>query len=156
MKPLIVLLLTFGISLAVTKLINNYNVRLSAQIAIAVMMAFTAIAHFTFTKGMTMMMPSFIPFKKELVYLTGIIEITAAIGLLIPSTRTITAWLLIIFFIVLTPANINAAMKHIDIEKGTFDGSGLNYLWFRIPLQVLFIVWVYVSCLMAWESVITR
>ena len=148
MKPLIVLLLVFGISLAVTKLINNYNIRLSAQIAMAVMMVFTSIGHFIYTRGMAMMLPSFIPFKKEVVYLTGMLEIASAAGLLIPATRTITAWLLIIFFTVLTPANINAAIKHLNMEKGTYDGSGPKYLWFRVPLQVLFIVWVYVSCLM--------
>jgi uncharacterized membrane protein len=114
----------------------------------AVMMVFTSIGHFIYTRGMAMMLPSFIPFKKEIVYITGVLEIASAAGLLIPATRTITAWLLIIFFIVLTPANINAAIKHLNMEKGTYDGSGPRYLWFRMPLQVLFIVWVYVSCLM--------
>jgi uncharacterized membrane protein len=148
MKPLIVLFITFGISIVVTKLLNDYNIRLSAQIAMAAMMVFTSIGHFIYARGMAMMLPSFIPFKKEIVYLTGVLEIASAAGLLIPATRTITAWLLIIFFIVLTPANINAAVKYLNMEKGTFDGSGPKYLWFRVPLQVLFIVWVYVSCFM--------
>jgi hypothetical protein len=47
---------------------------------------------------------------------------------------------LIIFFVVMLPANINAAVKHIDYQKGTTDGSGVNYLWFRVPLQVFFIL----------------
>jgi len=41
------------------------------------------------------------------------------------------------------PANSYAAVKKIDLEKANYNGSGLNYLWFRIPLQVLFIGWVY-------------
>jgi uncharacterized membrane protein len=57
----------------------------------SVMLLFTAIAHFKFTKGMTMMLPGFIPFKTETVYLTGIIEIVAAIGLFIPHFRIIIA-----------------------------------------------------------------
>ena len=148
MKPLVVLFITLAIGLVVTKLTNNYDPKLSAQIAMAVMMAFTALGHFKFTHGMTMMIPAFIPFKKELVYLTGVIEIAAAIGLLVPATRMVTAWLLIAFFIMLLPANINAAIKHIDIEKGTFNGPGPGYLWFRVPLQILFIGWIYWSCLM--------
>ncbi|MDN5285660.1 MAG: hypothetical protein JWR38_1934 [Mucilaginibacter sp.] len=148
MKPLIVLLITFGIGIVITAITDTYNIRLSAQIAMAVMMAFTSIGHFIYTKGMTMMLPSFIPFKKQTVYITGVLEIASAAGLLIPPTRTVTAWLLILFFIVLTPANINAAMKHLNMEKGTYDGSGPRYLWFRVPLQVLFTVWVYMSCLM--------
>src|SRR5882757_5374413 len=147
MKPLVVLLITFCIGMAVTAITDKYNIKLSAQIAMAVMMAFTSIGHFIYTKGMAMMMPSFIPFKKQIVYITGVLEIASAIGLLIPTTRTMTAWLLILFFIVLTPANINAAVKHLNMEKGTYDGSGPAYLWFRIPLQALFIAWVYWCCL---------
>lgn len=146
MKPFIVLLIVFGISvLSIKILLNKYDIALSARIAMSAMLLFTAVGHFAFPKGMKMMIPGFIPFKTQMVYLTGIIEIAACIGLLIPGLRILTAWLLIIFFILILPANINAAMKHIDYQKATFDGSGLNYLWFRIPLQILFIVWTYVS-----------
>jgi len=109
----------------------------------AVMLLFTAMGHFAFTKGMILMMPDFIPFKKQLVYGTGLIEIAAAIGLLLPRLHEITGCLLILFFICILPANINAALRHIDIEKGTYEGPGAKYLWFRIPLQLLFIIWVY-------------
>jgi len=52
-------------------------------------------------------------------------------------------WWLIVFFVLMLPANINAAVKKIDYEKGTYTGSGPLYLWFRVPLQVLFIAWVW-------------
>lgn len=146
MKPLIVLLSVFAISLLTTKFVRgNFELALSGRIAMSAMLVFTAVAHFAFTKGMAMMLPDFIPFKTGIVYLTGIIEIAAAIGLFIPNFRVITAWLLIAFFILILPANIFAAIKHIDYQKGTFDGNGLTYLWFRVPLQILFIIWVYVS-----------
>jgi len=148
MKVLIVLLATFGIGLIVTKLTGGFNIKLSAQIAMAVMMTFTALGHFKFTQGMAMMLPAFIPYKKQVVYITGVIEIAAAVGLLIPAARTLTAWCLILFFVVLTPANIHAAIKHLNMEKAAFDGPGPEYLWFRIPLQLLFIAWVYWSCLL--------
>lgn len=111
------------------------------------MLVFTAVAHFVFTKGMAKILPDLIPYKIEIIYLTGIIEIVAAIGLLTPSFRVITAWLLIAFFILILPANIYASIKQIDYQKGTADGNGLNYLWFRIPLQILFIVWTYLSAI---------
>ena len=146
MKPLIILLSVFAISLLTTKFVRGqFEFALSGRIAMSVMLIFTAIAHFTFTKGMSMMLPDFIPFKTETVYLTGFIEIAAAIGLFIPNFRIVTAWLLIAFFLLILPANIYAATKHIDYQKGTFDGNGLTYLWFRIPLQILFIVWTYLS-----------
>jgi uncharacterized membrane protein len=146
MKPLFVLLGAFLISLLVTKLFTKqFDYPLSGRIAMAIMLVFTAIGHFAFTKGMTMMLPDFIPYKTEVIYLTGFIEIIAAVGLLIPNSRLWTGWALIILFILLLPANIKAAIDHVDYQKGTFGGNGLNYLWFRVPLQVLFIVWTYLS-----------
>jgi uncharacterized membrane protein len=148
MKPLIVLIAVFSISLVATKIFRgNYEYALSGRISMSVMLVFTAVAHFTFTKGMAMMLPDFIPYKIEIIHLTGIIEIAAAIGLFIPNIRVITGWLLIAFFIMILPSNIYAAIKQIDIQKGSFDGNGLNYLWFRIPLQFLFIGWVYFSAI---------
>ncbi len=148
MKPLIVLLSVFAASLLITKIVRgNFKFALSGRIAMSVMLVFTAMAHFVFTKGMSMMIPDFIPFKTEAVYLTGIIEIAAAIGLFIPKLRVLTAWLLIVFFILILPSNINAALNQIDYQKGTFDGNGPIYLWFRIPLQIVFIVWTYLSAI---------
>lgn len=148
MKPLIVLLSVFVVSLFGIKIFNgNYDFALSGRIAMSVMLVFTAIAHFVFTKGMAMMLPDFIPHKILIVYLTGIIEVAAAIGLFLPNFVVVTAWLLIIFFILILPANIYAAIKQIDYQKGSFSGNGLAYLWFRIPLQVLFILWVFFSAI---------
>ena len=144
MKPLLVLISTFGISLLITKLASgNYQTALSARIAMAAMLLFTAIGHFVFTKGMALMIPEMIPFKTGLVYLTGLLEIAAAIALLIPGLKLPTGWLLICFFILLLPANIYGAIQQLDYQKGTFDGNGIPYLWFRVPLQLLFIVWTY-------------
>lgn len=148
MKPLIVLLSVFVLSLIVTKIASKkFLFALSGRIAMSVMLVFTATGHFVFTKGMEMMLPDFIPFKTETVYLTGVIEVAAAIGLLIPKLRTLTAWLLIVFFVWILPANIYAAMHSVDYQKGTYDGSGTEYLWFRVPLQILFIVWTYLSAI---------
>lgn len=144
MKPLIILITVSVISLVTLKIINGkYDFVLSARIGISVMLLFTALGHFLFTEGMTLMIPDFIPFKKEIIYFTAIIEIIGAIGLHIPQLRPLTAWLLILFFMLILPANIKASIKHIDYQNATFEGNGLAYLWFRIPLQTLFILWIY-------------
>ena len=146
MKPLLVLLSSFAIVVFVVKIIKKeYDFALSARIAMSIMLCFTAIGHFAFTKGMSMMIPSFIPFKTSLVYLTGVFEMLLAIGLLIPKLKVISGWTLIIFLLLMLPANIYASMHNINYQKGTLDGNGLAYLWFRIPLQFLFIVWAYIS-----------
>jgi uncharacterized membrane protein len=74
--------------------------------------------------------------------LTGLFEIAATIGLHLPHYRKVTGWLFILFFIRVLPANIKASLEEINCQEGTFDGKGPGYLWFRIPLQVLFILWV--------------
>ncbi|MBS1680152.1 MAG: hypothetical protein JST48_00425 [Bacteroidetes bacterium] len=146
MKPLIVLFSVFVLAVTATKILyGSYEIALSGRVAMAAMLMFTAIAHFVFTKGMAMMLPGFIPYKTETVYLTGVIELAAAVGILIPNFRITAAWLLISFFILILPANIYAAVKHINYQKANYEGNGLAYLWFRIPLQIVFIVWTYLS-----------
>jgi uncharacterized membrane protein len=151
MKPIIVLLSVFLVASFVLKLATqNYALLLSAKIAMCAMLCFTAIGHFAFTKGMRMMIPSIVPFKTEIVYLTGILEITLGIGLLIPSLGVYVGWGLIMFFILLVPANVYAAIHQVDYQKGSYGGKGISYLWFRIPLQMLFMVWVYLSTIKKW------
>jgi uncharacterized membrane protein len=146
MKPLIVLISVFLLSNLFIRFISDqYNVLLAARIAMCAMLCFTAVAHFVFTKGMSMMIPPQIPFKIELIYITGVIEIFLGVGLLMPGLKIYAAWSTIFFLIFMLPANIYAAVKHIDYQKGSFDGKGITYLWFRVPLQLLFIVWIYLS-----------
>ncbi|MBV8251952.1 MAG: DoxX family protein [Chitinophaga sp.] len=146
MKPLIVLIGSFVLALLVLLLLHHsYEWAFAGRIAMAIMLFFTASAHFAFSKGMEMMMPPSIPYKKFMVALTGILEILGGIGLLIPSLRHMAGICLIIFFVAVLPANIYAAMQSIDYQKGTTGGNGLRYLWFRVPLQILFILWVYCS-----------
>ena len=157
MKPLIVLITVFVISLFVTRYnTGDYLHFLSGSIAMAAMLAFTAVGHFAFCKGMSMMIPRFVPFRKLIVYLTGIIEIVAAILLLFSAYREATGWFLIGFFIVLLPANIYAAINHIDYQKGTYDGGGKKYLWFRVPLQLFFIAWVFFFILAPYNGILWK
>ncbi len=150
MKPLLVLLVSFFCALILTKFIQKeFNVLLSAKIAMSIMLCFTAIGHFVFTEGMSLMLPSFIPWREPIIYLTGVLEILLAIGLLIPKYSVWSAYLLIGFFVLMLPANIYASIHKINYQTGTFDGPGLAYLWFRIPLQIFFIIWIYLSCLRA-------
>ncbi|POY38310.1 hypothetical protein C3K47_02615 [Solitalea longa] len=144
MKPLIVLIASFFIAfLANWAIGNGLNFVFAGNLAMSLMLIFTALGHFKFASGMALMIPEFVPYKKQLVYITGIMEVLAAIGLLIPSLRNTTAILLVIFFVLILPANVNAAIRHIDFEKGNYEGNGLSYLWFRVPLQIFFIAWIF-------------
>jgi uncharacterized membrane protein len=144
MKPLIVLVTAFLICFLIIRWTNGWwDYRLSARIAMAVMLLFTAVAHFVFTKGMAMMLPGFVPFRKGLVYFTGVAETAAAAGLLLNGWFANTGVLLILLFTAMLPANVHAAVHHIDHEKANTSGKGPSYLWFRVPLQFFFMAWVY-------------
>ena len=144
MKPLIVLMVAFVLALFGTALFGSgVDYFFSGRLAMAVMLLFTSIGHFKYADGMGMMIPAFIPKRNLFVYITGFIEIAAAIGLLWTSMLKMTGWLLIVFFILVLPTNIYASLKRVNYEKGTYDGPGPVYLWFRIPLQLFFIGWVY-------------
>ena len=142
MKPLLVLLTVSVIALLSAHFISGgWDYVFAGNVGMAFMLLFTAIGHFIYWRGMVMMVPGFIPAKKAMVYLTGIVEVTLAIGLFIPATRRLSADLLVLFFLLVLPANINAAQKSIDYQSATYQGRGISYLWLRIPMQLFFIVW---------------
>lgn len=148
MKPLVILIAVFLVTILLMKLfMKEVNFPLAGRIAMAAMLVFTAIGHFAFTAGMAAMIPDIIPGKTALVYFTGVLELLFALGLLNPSYRTQLAWLLILFFILVLPANIKASLEHINYQTGEANGNGPAYLWLRIPMQLFFIGWVYFSAI---------
>lgn len=141
MEPEYFLFIVFIIVLIYFKIkSNNYQFAKSGRIAMSVMLIITGIAHFIWTKGMVMLMPNFMPFKVTLVYFTGVLEIIFAITFLIPKYQNKTSWFLVAFFVLLLPANIHGAIYKVNIETADYNGYGIAYLWYRIPLQLLFIV----------------
>ena len=144
MKPLLILLISFFLSVLFSKVfLSKYNYQISGRIAFSFMLLFTAIGHFVFTKGMSLMIPDVFPAKTFIIYATGIIEIAFAICLLFPKYQKATAPFVIAFLLLMLPANIKAAINNINYQTGALDGNGPSYLWFRIPLQLFFIFWVY-------------
>lgn len=145
MKLLTILFATFVLALAGTKIFDgDWNFLFSGNLGMAVFIIFTGLSHFKFQKGMAMMIPEFIPAKMFWVYITGVIEIAAGIGLMIPSIRELTAVLLIIFYVLVFIANINSSKKNINIFKADFTGPGMSYLYKeRIPMQIILIAWTW-------------
>lgn len=144
MKPLFVLLIVYIALLAFGNHTNFYKGNIFAgNIAMAVMLLFTAIGHFKFKTSMAAMIPLFIPKKVEIVLVTGVLEILFSIGLCIESTRYYTGIALIIFFLAILPANIYAAKHQINYENLYKNGPSIKYLWFRIPFQIFLITWVW-------------
>lgn len=146
MEPEITLVFVFITALFVLKYLKGeFLWRQSGQIAMSAMLVITSIGHVLYFDGMEKMIPEVIPCKALIVSLTGLFEFACAVALFFPSLRKTTGWILIVFLTLITPANIYAAIHTINMETGSHDGSGIAYLWYRIPLQLLFITWVYFS-----------
>ncbi|WP_144282934.1 DoxX family protein [Chryseobacterium echinoideorum] len=145
MKLLSILFITFIVALLATKIIQgDWNFIFSGNLGMAVFIIFTGLSHFKFQRGMAMMIPDFISAKMFWVYFTGILEIAAGIGLMIPSLRMMTALLLIIFLILVFVANVNSSKKNINIFKADFSGPGMGYLYKeRLPMQLILIAWTW-------------
>ncbi len=78
------------------------------------------------------------PFKHELVFITGVLEIGFALLLIFKATRRVGAWLLIGLLIAIFPANIQMAINYYQQNHPQF--------WItmvRLPLQILLIWWAY-------------
>jgi uncharacterized membrane protein len=110
------------------------------RVGLSLFLVFTAIGHFTRTQAMADMMTSFLPCRIALVYLTGLLEIFAAIGLWIPGRVRSTGICLMCMLVGFLPVNIYAAINHVD-----FGGHGVGpiYLLFRVPFQFLVLGWTY-------------
>ncbi|PWN60838.1 DoxX family protein [Chryseobacterium viscerum] len=145
MKLLVILFVTFILALLGTFLFQGKpDFIFSGNLGMAVFILFTGLSHFKFQKGMAMMIPDFMPAKMFWVYCTGVLEMAAGIGLMIPAIREITAILLIIFYVLVFIANINSSRKKINIFKADHTGPGMKYLYYqRIPMQIILIVWTW-------------
>jgi uncharacterized membrane protein len=97
--------------------------------------------HFVRVDAFAEIVPPFLPYPKMIVYITGVMEIIFAIGLLVPPIRRKVGVLLSLFLLAVLPANIYMAIADIP-----FNGRDLSafQLWFRVLLQfplILIILW---------------
>lgn len=143
MTPLIFLLLTFAVARAWSgaRRAPDPGAR-AARFALAAMLILTGVAHFTSTEALAQMLPPLLPGAVALVYATGALELAAAALLLWRRDRQTPwlGWALAAFFFGLLPANVYSALAEVGLG-----GHGAAYLWFRVPLQALFIGWALVS-----------
>lgn len=109
-----------------------------AAFALAVGFFMTGVMHFMTTDRYLGMMPPWLPWHIELVYLSGIFEIMGALGLLFRSTRRVAAYGLAALLVAVSPANLHVAMSGGHVEGLP---TGAWYYWLRLPFQAVFIGW---------------
>ena len=117
----------------------------AARIGLAVMFLFTAASHFSRLKyDLAAMIPPPLTGALWVIYLTGLLEMAGAIGLLTSRLRRPAAWGLAALLVALFPANVYAALTGV-----TLGGAAATPLWFRAPLQVFWLAVLWVSSLTA-------
>ena len=89
------------------------------------------------------MMPPYLPAPRTLVYISGVLEILGGFGVLHPATRRWAGWGLIALLIAVFPANLYMALNTEEFSEFASAGA----LYGRLPLQIVFIAWVYYAAL---------
>jgi uncharacterized membrane protein len=102
------------------------------------------ITHFTNPDFFVAIMPPYIGFHLEIVYISGVLEILGAIGILIPKLRQLAGNCLIILVIAVTPANI-----HMWMNPELFPDVSEPFLSIRLFVQVLLLACIWWSTRMA-------
>lgn len=87
------------------------------------------------------MMPPYLPWHRELVFISGVAEIVLGIVVLIPSLRRPAALGIIALLIAVFPANLHIAMNDVPLAGAT-EGAGI-WNWVRLPFQAVFIAWAW-------------
>ena len=96
------------------------------------------ITHFTDPAFYESIMPPWIGFHTEIVYISGIFEILGAVGILLPPLRQWAGNGLILLVICVTPANI-----HMWLNPDLFPDVPPAFLTIRLIVQVglLLLIW---------------
>ena len=105
---------------------------------LGVLFVVAGVNHFVSTDFYVGIMPPYLPWHLELVYVSGVAE--AALGVLLLIRRWVVwaGWGLIVLLVAVFPANVHMAM-HPDLYP-SLPALGL---WLRLPVQGLLIAWAY-------------
>lgn len=104
---------------------------------LAIFMIVAGTMHFVNPEFFLKIVPPYLPFRKELVLVSGVCEILLGVLLLIPKCSLVAAWGIIALLIAVFPANI-----YLFQNQDLMPASPIIHL-LRLPLQGIFILWAY-------------
>src|SRR5687768_10295606 len=112
----------------------------TSRIVLAALFAFAGTMHFIIPEQYMAIMPPALPLHRELVYLSGVLEIAGGIGLLVRRTRRAAGIGLILLLIAVWPANLQMLL---NARAAGASATAQTLLFLRLPLQLLLIAWVW-------------
>ncbi len=94
--------------------------------------------HFTDTNFFMAIMPQYLPFHRELIYISGFFEILFGLMLIFKKYRFYAGWGLVILLVLIFPANIYLA-QNIDSQEllGISQEDAIIRMPFQLPLILL-------------------
>ncbi len=116
----------------------NTLLRKAGLLSLILLFMLTGINHFENPNFYVSIIPPYLPLRYELSYITGFFEILGALGMLFGKTRKISGYGLVLLLIMIFPANI-----HMALHPEYFPKYSALLLYLRLPLQLLFLAWVY-------------
>ncbi len=103
------------------------------------------VLHFARTDLFVQIVPPFLPWPFALVWLSGVAEIVLGVTVLIPSTRRLAAWGIILLLIAVYPANIYMAVANVQVQglPAWIPPPTPRALWLRLPFQFVLMAWAW-------------
>jgi uncharacterized membrane protein len=112
----------------------KFDIKYFSMIVMGVFYISIGGSHFTNPIWYVQIVPPYLPYKLELVYISGLFEILFGGMLFFKKTRFLAGWGLILLLIAVYPANIYLAQTN---------GAAMNttplIAWGRLPVQFIFV-----------------
>lgn len=106
---------------------------------LAAFFVFGGVMHFLKPGFYLRIMPPYLPYHRELVYVSGVAEIAGGVGAGVPALRRPARWGLVALLLAVFPANVHAALNPETVGGGPL---ATTLAWVRLPVQGLFVAWV--------------
>jgi uncharacterized membrane protein len=114
------------------------------QALLWVMAAFYVVAgvlHFVATDAYLPLMPPWLPAHRALILLSGVAEVALGLLVLVPATRRLAAWGIVLLLLAVFPANLHVAIHDVPLFGAT-EGLGI-WNWVRLPFQAVLMLWAW-------------
>jgi uncharacterized membrane protein len=106
--------------------------------AFGLFMVAAGVAHFVNPDFYLGIMPPWLPAPRALVFWSGVAEVVAGVGVLVPQTRRLAGWWAIAVLLAVFPANVWMAL-----DPSVWPEVPGWARWARLPFQALFIGWAW-------------
>lgn len=132
--------LSLGTSCHVTSVfrLKPPSLRRFGVVALGLLFVAAGLNHFISLDFYLPMMPPYLPAHRELIWLSGGLEVIGGLAVLVPAWRSAAGWGMVALMVAVFPANLHMALNPAD-----FSDVPAWFLYIRLPLQGLLIWWAF-------------